>query len=177
MADAYPSNIAPGLTPGLTATPYDVVATDSSKPIFVILKGGFYETVLGAASRARVDLPYYDGSTTRDELDAGFVGRGPVSIFNGSNTPEVVTGDFSTQTSTTDVATFPDSILKTQQESDSFTHTPPHQNVLAKTYVRYYSAANGTGNVVGEFDVTVYRGEGGRIPQYYGSVPPTYTTS
>jgi len=168
----YPDNITPGLA---TPTPYDVVATDSAKVIFVILKGGAYGTVVGAASRAQVDLPYYDGSTTRDEIDAGFVGRGPVSLFQGSNTPEVVTGDFSTQTNP--IATQPDAILLSIQESDAYTHTPPHQNVLAKTYVRYYSGVNATGNVVGQFDITIYRGECGRIPQYFGSVPPTYTTS
>ena len=168
---AYPSNIAPATAP----TPYDVVALSSAKPIFVVLKGGFYDTVVGALSRARVDLPYYDGSTTRDTIDASFIGRGPVSLFNGSNTPEVVTGDFSTETS--DIPVQADALLEAIEESDDYTHTPPHQNVLAKTYIRYYDGASATGNVVGEFDITVYRGEGGRIPQYYGSVPPTYVTS
>lgn len=167
---AYEPNIAPGTDP----TPYDVVDISETAPVFVIIKGGFYETVVGAKSRARVDLPYYDGSTTRDEVDAGFIGRGPVSVLTntGIGTVSPFSGDVAVAGNTTTVLS--DEIATMMQQSDSFTHVPPHQNVLAKTFIRYYDGAGATGNVVGEFDVSRYVGEGGRIPQYTGSVPPTY---
>lgn len=166
---AYPANIAPGTDP----TPYDVVGV-TNNPLFVLLDGFTYATVVGALSRARVDLPYYNGSTTRDILDAAFIGRGPVSVLTIGSAPTnpAFNGDLQTQNDPTPVA---DEIMKTMQESDPYTHTPPHQNVLAKTVIRYYSGAAGAGDVVGEFVDTAWIGEASKIPQTYGSVPPSYT--
>lgn len=170
---AYPDNIAPQ-TPSST---YDVVnvSADGSKPIFVYLKGGAYFTVLGSKSRARIDLPLYDRSTTRDSWDASKMGRGPMSVVTqtglGSNT--VVNGDLLAVAGTN--LPFADEIATMMQQDDNFAHVPPHQNVQGQTLIRWFDGAMGAGNVVGECDASRYIDSGGAIPQFIGSAPPNYT--
>lgn len=171
----YPPNIAPQ-TP---SDPYDVVGIGND-PAFVFLKGSVFETIVGAKSRCRIDLPFYDGSTTRDVVDASTLGRGPLSVINiplGTGQLISLPGDVAY---TDNVTALPiaDEIATMMMQDDNFTHTPPHQNIFGTTVIRYFdgpvTANLPTGDVVGEFPVDQWRGEGSKIPQIIGATPPIY---
>jgi len=170
---AWPSNIAPQ-TP---SSQYDIVevSADGLKPICVWMKGtGGYFPVYGAKSRCRIDLPLYNQSTTRDEVWASQLGRGPVSALTNSGTASAVpfNGDILAPSDTTPL---PDEIATMMQESDSFAHIPPHQNIVGQTLVRWYDGAGATGNCVGECDAAKYFTSSGGIPQMIGAAPPKLT--
>lgn len=173
----YPVNLAPQ-TP---SAKYDIVAVKND-PLFVILRGNVFETVIGALSRCRIDLPYYDGSVIRDQFDVTNIGRSPVmmeavvtssGVYLGdlySNNGDAVIIDNAPVTGTS----IKDAILTDMEQDDNFTHTPPHQNVMALTEVRYFDGAGGAGNLVGSFRVDRWLGDGSKIPQFLGTPPPIY---
>lgn len=180
---AYPPNRPPA-TPGVL---YDAVDTGND-PLFVELKGQIYAVVIGAQSRARIDMPYYSGATDRDDVDASLIGRAPMSVIQyknvgGSSTP-LVTGNgdlfvVDANAATTSFTPAPDEVATMMQQDDNFTHTPPHQKILAQSLIRYYDgpvvSTLPTGKVVGEFPVDQWRGECSRIPQNNGATPPVFT--
>lgn len=171
---AYPANIAPN-TPG---TNYDVQSCgDGSVDLYIFQKGLPYITAKKPKSRCRIDIPLYDLSTTRDEVWAPEMGRGGVSVLTntGIGTVTPFSGDVAIAGNSTTIMA--DEVLTMMQQSDSFTHVPPHQNVLALSYIRWYdgpvTANQPTGNLVAECSVDLYRGQSSSIPQFLGSAPPT----
>lgn len=168
---SYPTNIAPGLA---TPTPYDVVPINDAI-LYVSVRAQPYITVQGAKSRARVDLPLYDQSVTRDYVDASTLGRGGVSIVEQTGVASSLPFNGDLLLSDQPVTIEPDEVLTMMQQDDRFTHIAPHQNVLGKTVIRWYDGEAASGNVVGECDDSRYIGCGTQIPQYPGSVPPIFT--
>lgn len=180
---AYP----PNLVAGAPSDPYDAVSVGND-PLFVLLKGQTYEVVLGAHSRARVDIPFYNTSTIRDTVDSSLLGRAPVDIMIVKNPSGSYSGSYLTNNgdaifiqATADTVTgvpLPDQIATMIQQDDNFAHVPPHQLVLAQTVIRYYTGplVNDlpTEDVCGEFPIDQWKGEGSSIPQNFGAVPPTY---
>lgn len=186
---AWPTNI-------VTQTPskfYNCVNI-TQKITYVILRGQKYQgaipvptpPALVAMSRADVDLPYYDGSVTRDVIDAGTTGRGAMSLITGTGAPgttEVTpNGDVLLFGPSIAATPLPDSILTTQQQSDVFTHTASHQIILARTERQYYdgpltgSAPNQvpSGNLLASYSITQWEGDGSTIPQLVGNPMVTF---
>jgi len=172
---AWPNNIAPQ-TP---SAQYDIVAVASGAvppgDIYVQLINNTYITIKGAVSRCRIDLPQYNQDVTRDEVTASMLGRGGMSIVKAQYTTltasgvQVVNGDLvlggDTTSGTPTVSVIPDEVLTMNQQDDRFTHTASHQIVVGQTVIRWYSAANATGNVVGEIDAALYADSGGAPPK------------
>jgi hypothetical protein len=178
---SYPAN----LVPGAPSSTYELKPLDG-KVRYVFLRGSAFLTVQGALSRCRIDVPYYDGSVTRDAVDASTLGRGGVSIITAdyagtlsSAGVQVINGDVlvgsDMGTGVPAVGVEPDEILTMMQQDDNFSHTAPHQNVLAMSYIQYYDAAAAGGNLILEVPVPLFRGESTQIPQFLGSSPPVYT--
>jgi hypothetical protein len=110
--------------------------------------------MVGIQSATQEDLIVYDTEYYRDELDAAFLGTarslivhetGGVSpvdvvISNGSTTN--VVGSSNT---TLSYAAVNDPQV---EQSDSFTHTPPHPLAKTRSIIHFWSGATGTGNIV-----------------------------
>ena len=143
---SYPANIAPQ-TP---SSKYAVEACgDGTYDLYIFQKGLPYITAKKPQSMCRIDMSLYDQSTTRDEVWAPELGRGPLSIVEadtGAGGPTTVNGDL-VVTTLTSIA--PDEVATMMQQSDSFTHVAPHQNVLADTYVQFWSGPVVTGQPTG----------------------------
>lgn len=175
---SYPTNIVPGIS-GANLPAYDALSI--MQPVtYVRLRGNVYQAAIGAKSRAKVDVPFYDTSTTRDVIDAGFMGRGPMSVMHGntsSGAVTVVNGDIYDTNSAAPAVPTADEVATMMQQSDPFTHIAPHQNVLAQTEIRYYDGpvvSNlPTGNLLASFPYTQWVGDGSTIPQIDGSAYPT----
>lgn len=175
---SYPAN----LLPTFPSDKYDIEPVgDGESDLYILQRGLPYLTAKKPKSRCRIDLPYDDGSTTRDRVDASFMGRGGLSIVkvtSAGTVPSpiatVVNGDLEVLDGsvTATITVQPDEILTMMQQDDNFAHVPPHQNVKAITMVRFYDDVGAAGNCVAECPHDVYRGYSGSIPQYIGSVPP-----
>lgn len=180
---SYPANLAPQ-TP---SAKYDIEACGDglgTKPLYALMKSGLYLTITGAKSMCRIDLPEYDKSVTRDTFDASSVGTGPSVIekIQDSGTPlsfqiAQITGPIGVlvegPTTVTGTPLY-DAAGTLIQQDDNFTHTAAHQNVIGNTMIRWYDTAGAAGNKVAECAALVYRCMSDKIPQYSGSVPPTY---
>lgn len=188
---AWPANIAPQ-TPSTIYDPVNVSSVVSPAvppPIFVWMRGGAYFTVLGARSRCRIDMPLYDRSTTRDQVNASMLGRGGVSIIKVTSSGTVASpvttslnGDLEVLDGsvTATITAQPDEILTMNQQDDNFAHIPPHQNVVGQSLIRWFDGPLVTnapsGNCVGECVGSTYITSGPGIPQNIGCAPPNYTT-
>lgn len=106
--------------------------------------------MVGIQSATSEDLLVYDTEYYRDTIDAAFMGTGRslnvtenggdgVLVPNGSLTNVVSTGGGLTFESPSDVHL---------EQSDEFTHTPPHPLEKTRTMFYFWSGATGTGNVV-----------------------------
>jgi hypothetical protein len=116
----------------------------------LLLQNGIQTSVPGVQSETQEDLLVYDGETYRDEIFATEMGTGRtmiitqagggVAVTNGLQveTPGIISGALSFTTPS-------DPHL---EESDSFTHTPPHPLEKTRTRFVWWSGASGTGNVV-----------------------------
>ncbi len=182
---AWPANLAPTMP----SVYYDARAVDLTL-FYVLVLSKPYLTIQGAKSMARIDLPFYDNSLERDEIFAPQIGRSPMNIIVDSSTGAgaltVFTnnGDSFSSLGSPDTATnvlTDDTITTLMKQSDAFTHTAPHQNILAQTMVRFFDGpvvmSLPTGNIVGECDANYYLGFGTQIPQYPGSAPPKFSVT
>lgn len=122
--------------------------TNTEARNYVLYLRGRIQTNLGAVmSETQEDLIVYDTEYYRDEIDSAFIGTGRNVAVTGAGTDAIVTnGNQSSITGATGYQTVQDPLI---EESDSFTHTPPHP--LAKTRSRLYwwSGAPDTSDVVG----------------------------
>ncbi len=175
---AWPANIAPQ-TPSVQYDGVTLCLAPAVPPdIFVLIHGNTINTIKGARSRCRIDLPLYDQTTTRDEVWASQIGRAPMDIIvdtssgaggltvftnNGDSFTSVASGDTATNVLTDDTIT---TLMK---QSDPFTHIPPHQNIVGTTMMRWYDGPLvmnlPTGNMVGEVDAALYIESGSAIQQ------------
>lgn len=185
MATTWPANIDPGAAVVL----YGGVSI-TQKVTYVRLLGPSYQGAiptnytspsLPAMSRCYANVSFYDGSTTRDIMDAGKTGRGAMSVMTGTGSPgsEVSTpnGDVIFVGGPSVLTPVPDQIASMQQQDDNFTHTAAHQIVRAYTEVRYYDGplVNGepSGNLLASYPIVEWKGDGSTIPQLLGSPYPT----
>lgn len=189
---AWPTNIA-----AQTPSKFYNCVNITQKITYVILRGQKYQgaipvptpPALVAMSRADVDLPYYDGSVTRDVIDAGTTGRGAMSVMTGTGSPgsdiSTPNGDVIFVGGPTALTPAPDQIATMQQQSDVFTHTASHQIILARTERQYYdgpltgSAPNQvpSGNLLASYPITQWEGDGSTIPQLVGNPMVTFDPS
>lgn len=119
----------------------------------ILNKRGIVSELIGVMSQESIDFVYYPGDTYRDEIDAAFMGSphtlagdttGPtaaVVFTNGEQANLTVSGGTFTYAAVSDPHF---------EESDSFTHTAPRPLEITRTKLIWWSAAGGTGNVVGE---------------------------
>jgi hypothetical protein len=163
---AYPANLAPG-TP---SAKYNITALKSG-PRFVQVKNLSYFDVSSALGSCLIDMPNYDESVTRDNVNAGLLGRGPVSVIT-SNTinPDPFSGDLLLPTGSTPLP-FSDEIATMMQQDDNFTHVAPHQNVLGRTLMLWYDDVLCVGNLVGRCWADQYIDEGASPQQFVGGTP------
>lgn len=177
-APDYPDNIAP-FTPSI----YFGVVPIVQEITYIRVRGSDFQAAIGAKCRAFQSIPYSDGSILRDTIDAGFLGRGPVSVIRvetGAGVATVLNGDlFIAGSGTIDVT--PDELATMMQESDAFKHIAPHQLVLAMTMVMYFDGVptmdtppKPSGNLLASYPFTQWLGDGSTIPQINGSPPPTF---
>jgi hypothetical protein len=116
-------------------------------PYVLLLRNGIQTSVPGVQSETQEDLQLFDGETYRDELDATFLGTGRNVAVTGSGTDAIITnGNQSSITGSTGYQAVQDPLM---EESDSFSHTPPRPVESTRTRLLWWSAASGTGNVVG----------------------------
>lgn len=175
---AYPDNLVPGTPSAL----YGAVAILQTVT-YIRLRGSVYQTAIGAKSRAYIDVPFYDTSTTRDAVDASKLGRSPQNIVQVIDASAIVPaltsigGDLAVASASPETTNLQDQISTMMEQDDNFTHTPPHQNVVAQTEVRYYDGpvvdSLPTGNLLASFPYIQWVGDGSTIPQIDGSAYPT----
>ena len=104
----------------------------------------------GIQSATQEDLIVFDSEVYRDTIDAAFMGTGRTLNLTegGGDGLLIANGALTNTTSAGGAFTYVDPSDKHLEESDEYTHTPP--NPLAKTRSMFYfwSAANGSGNVI-----------------------------
>lgn len=91
------------------------------------LRDGTISVVQGVVSETTEDVTIYDLTNYRDSLDAGYLGR-------------ELTGSFITPVV---------SPIPVESEDDVYNHVAPHNEIKKRTRIVFWSAAAGTGDVLG----------------------------
>lgn len=152
-------------------------------PLYVLLQGGKFITILNAATQTDLDVVVNFGQTYRDEIWAQQLGRSPMEVVRYEDDPLTITspntfsnnGDLvSIALPTTTISYIVDDILLAMQESDAYTHTPPRYLEQTVTYVQW---KDGSSALLYECMKSEIIGTSGQIPQYVGITPPAALTT
>lgn len=119
----------------------------SAQNYVLLIRNGIQTDVANVQSETAEDVEYYDGETYRDEIDSTFMGTARSLVGDGGGFAPLISNGFQGEISSfSGFDTVNDPHL---EQSDSFTHTPPHPLEKTRTRFLWWSGASGTGDVVG----------------------------
>jgi hypothetical protein len=173
-------------TPQTPSTLYGTTVVVGNQ--YIELVGNKYLVVKGALSMAYIDMPFYDNTTYRDQVDVSVLGRPPMDVMILQNTagptflgsPYSNNGDSIWSSQSGDPisgSNVVDEVATMIQQDDRFTHTAPHQTLGNRTQIRWFdNAIPGSGNCLAwQWLDQVVGTSNNAIPQSNGSAPPAYT--
>jgi hypothetical protein len=108
--------------------------------------------MVGIQSATQEDLSYWDTEYYRDTIDAAFMGTGRTLNLTegGGDGLLIANGALTNTTSAGGPFTYVDPSDRHLEESDEYTHTPPHPLEKTRAMFYFWSGATGTGNVVAQ---------------------------
>lgn len=104
----------------------------------------------GIQSATQEDLLVYDAEVYRDTIDSAFMGTGrTLSLLEGGGDGLLIgNGTLVSSTSAGGAFTYQTPSDPHLEESDEFTHTPPHPMEKTRSMFYFWSGATGTGNLI-----------------------------
>lgn len=122
-----------------------------ASPYVLYLRGRIQTSLGNVMSETQEDLLVFDTEYYRDELDASFMGTGRTlaGVAGGTNAVLVTNGEQHNVLVSGGTFAFSTPSDPHLEESDSFTHTPPHPLEKTRSRLYWWTGANGTGSVVG----------------------------